>query len=142
MLFIDASVVVAILLEEEDGKALMARLDQDGGPFYVSAIVRMEATLALTRDFAAKTGKPATSELVDGARRAVDQFFAEIDVREAMVSGDIGSKAIDAAQRYGKLMGHPAKLNMGDCYSYACAKAYRARVAYKGNDFSETDIGW
>ena len=39
-------------------------------------------------------------------------------------------------------MNHPAKLNMGDCFTYACARAYRTRIAYKGDDFSYTDLGW
>ena len=43
---------------------------------------------------------------------------------------------------YGKIMNHPAKLNMGDCFTYACARAYRTRIAYKGDDFSYTDLGW
>jgi ribonuclease VapC len=29
---------------------------------------------------------------------------------------------------------------MGDCYAYACAKANRAELLFKGNDFSKTDI--
>jgi ribonuclease VapC len=31
---------------------------------------------------------------------------------------------------------------MGDCFTYACARAYRTKIAYKGNDFTETDLGW
>jgi hypothetical protein len=33
--------------------------------------------------------------------------------------------AQEAARTYGKTVGHPAQLNFGDCYAYACAKAYR-----------------
>jgi ribonuclease VapC len=29
---------------------------------------------------------------------------------------------------------------MGDCFSYACAKAYRVPLLYKGNDFPQTDL--
>jgi len=29
---------------------------------------------------------------------------------------------------------------MGDCFAYACAKAYNAPLLFKGNDFSHTDI--
>ncbi|HJU18540.1 MAG TPA: type II toxin-antitoxin system VapC family toxin [Stellaceae bacterium] len=35
---------------------------------------------------------------------------------------------------------HPASLNMGDCYAYACAKANRAKLLFKGEDFTKTDI--
>lgn len=48
--------------------------------------------------------------------------------------------ALDAYQRYGKGTGHPAKLNMGDCFAYACAKTNNARLLYKGVDFTHTDL--
>ncbi len=142
MLFVDASIVVAILAQEPDCDELMERLERDGGPYYMSAIVRMEATLSLTRRLAEATGrdKPATPEMFEQARRLVDQFVIDLAARETMISGDVGSKALDAAQQYGKIVNHPAKLNMGDCFAYACAKAYRLRLAYKGDDFTETDL--
>ncbi|EYR83761.1 type II toxin-antitoxin system VapC family toxin [Shinella sp. DD12] len=144
MLFIDASVIVAILTEEEDAPALIDRLEHDGGPYYVSAVVRMEATLSLTRRLAEAFGrdKPATSEMMENARRLVEQFITDLDCKEAMISVDVGAKALDAAQQFGKIMNHPAKLNMGDCFTYACARAYRTRIAYKGDDFTYTDLGW
>lgn len=144
MLFIDASVVVAILVEEEDAPALITRLEQDGGPFYVSAVVRMEATMSLTRRLAEASGpdQPATPAMMETARRLVDQFMTDLDCKEAMISGDVGAKALDVAQQFGKIMNHPARLNMGDCFTYACARAYRTRIAYKGDDFTHTDLGW
>ena len=36
--------------------------------------------------------------------------------------------------------GHPARLNFGDCISYAVAIANRERLAYKGDDFGFTDV--
>ncbi|KNY12855.1 twitching motility protein PilT [Shinella sp. SUS2] len=144
MLFIDASVVVAILSEEEDAAALIDRLEHDGGPYYVSAVVRMEATVSLARRLSEASGrdKPATSEMMGNARRLVEQFIADLDCKEAMISDDVGTMALDAAQQFGKILNHPAKLNMGDCFTYACARAYRARIAYKGDDFTYTDLGW
>ncbi|WP_336056151.1 PIN domain-containing protein [Nitratireductor sp. CH_MIT9313-5] len=47
MLFIDASVVVAILAGEGDAEVLMARLEREDGPFVISPVVRMEASLSL-----------------------------------------------------------------------------------------------
>jgi hypothetical protein len=69
-------------------------------------------------------------------------FSPDLEAKGAMMSGDVGTKALDAAQQFGKIVNHPAKLNMGDCFTYACASAYRTRIAYKGNDFAETDLGW
>lgn len=144
MLFIDASVIVAIIGLEDDADDLMNRLTMHDGPFYVSAVTRMEAVLSLTRQFAEVEGpnKPATPAMLDKARRLVDQFIADMAAKETIISGDVGSKALDAAQRYGKIVNHPARLNMGDCFAYACAQAYRLRIAYKGDDFTETDLAW
>ena len=35
---------------------------------------------------------------------------------------------------------HPAKLNMSDCFAYACARSHGAPLLYKGDDFSGTDV--
>ena len=47
--------------------------------------------------------------------------------------------AVDAYAHYGRGR-HPAALNMGDCYAYACAKANRAKLLFKGEDFIKADI--
>ncbi len=47
--------------------------------------------------------------------------------------------AIDAFRRFGKGR-HPAGLNMGDCFSYALAKATGEPLLFKGDDFSRTDM--
>jgi len=57
-----------------------------------------------------------------------------------MITAEIGRKAIEAAKRYSKAVGHPAALNFGDCFAYACARAYRVPLFFKGQDFSRTDI--
>ena len=44
-----------------------------------------------------------------------------------------------AYEKFGKGR-HPAALNMGDCFAYACAKANNAKLLFKGDDFSQTDI--
>ena len=67
---------------------------------------------------------------------AGDLLFARAS---SLVSG-MGEEAIRALSIYGKQAGHAAQLNMGDALSYACAKAFRLPLLYKGNDFSETDL--
>ena len=37
---------------------------------------------------------------------------------------------------------HPAKLNFGDCCSYAAAKYLNQPLLFKGNDFSKTDLNF
>ncbi len=77
---------------------------------------------------------------VPSARAAVQSFIALNDLRFVA----IGERELDLATRayaeYGKGR-HPAALNMGDCFAYACARANRARLLFKGEDFAKTNIG-
>src|ERR1035437_9238021 len=50
------------------------------------------------------------------------------------------STALSAFSRYGKGRGHPAQLNLGDCFAYAVAKNHRRALLFKGDDFDKTDI--
>ena len=47
--------------------------------------------------------------------------------------------ALQAYAQFGKGR-HPAALNMGDCFAYACARAHGAALLFKGEDFSRTDV--
>jgi ribonuclease VapC len=141
-MFVDASVIVAILKPEDDAEQQIQRLDDAGGPFYISPVVRMEATLSLARAKAAamvKEGRP-TSQMVETAALAVDSFIDGLQGEEVEISGAIGLAARDAAMRYGKIVGHKAKLNLGDCFAYACAVSLGQKIAYKGEDFVHTDM--
>ena len=48
--------------------------------------------------------------------------------------------AREAYQRFGRGSGHPARLNMGDCFSYALARDLGEPLLFKGRDFALTDI--
>lgn len=141
-MFIDASVIVAILNEEPGAEELEKRIASATRPLYVSPLVRFEAVQALARAAAEaikKHTKP-TPDMLAQARDTVDAFVSEIAANEIVISGDIGNSAIEASMKYGKAVGHKADLNFGDCFAYACAKANRLPLLYKGNDFSKTDL--
>ena len=53
---------------------------------------------------------------------------------------EIGDAALQAAATCGKVVGHPAALNFGDCFSHACAKVHGTALLYKGEDFARTDL--
>ena len=48
--------------------------------------------------------------------------------------------ALAAFSRYGKGRGHPAQLNLGDCFAYAVATNQRTTLLFKGEDFDKTDL--
>ncbi|MCZ4354898.1 type II toxin-antitoxin system VapC family toxin [Roseovarius aestuarii] len=137
-MFLDASVIVAILGNEPDAKAHLKHIEGLQQQLYCSPLARFEASVALARRIAGdKRRDTATHE---EAERAVADFLDVVKARDIHISGSIGRLAQEAARTYGKTVGHPAQLNFGDCFAYACAKAYRVGVLYKGNDFAETDL--
>lgn len=127
--FLDASVIVAILLDEDDGDEWIERVERCDGKM-TSPIAIWEAARAVSR---VKGCDP------DVALRQVEQVLAGFEVEIAPVGDDEGVQAVTAHQRFGKTR-HPAKLNMGDCFAYACAKTNNATLLYKGDDFAKTDL--
>ena len=139
MMLIDASVIIAILNQEPDASLYEALIDERQGTLRVSPLTVYEATLGLARARSG-AGRNSTSAGVEFARAAVRAFVEDNNIREVGITPEIGDHAIDAAARYGKAVGHPADLNFGDCFAYACAKALGVPLLYKGDDFSKTDL--
>jgi ribonuclease VapC len=86
-----------------------------------------------------------TAIVVDGRRDAVmsrrlDELIAELDIRIEPVTATQAQIARQAYRDFGRGSGHPARLNFGDCLSYALAKDQREPLLYKGDDFVHTDI--
>lgn len=128
--FVDASVIVALAGKEADWEYLSERMDEEPVRHW-SPMSRWEG-VAGTRLRLQSTA--------EAARLAVERVarvngFVMVPIGQA--EADI---ALDAFERYGRGSGHPARLNMGDCFAYACAKTNGARLLYKGNDFSHTDL--
>jgi len=48
--------------------------------------------------------------------------------------------ARSAWRRFGKGSGHAARLNFGDCFSYALAHSLGEELLYKGVDFANTAV--
>ena len=137
-MFLDASAVVAILERETDWREQQARLEA-GAPLWYSPIVRFEVAQAIARARSgARNPRPRNWPKQSGH---VDRFFHAIEtLRWSQLMTTIGALAIEASIRYGKAVGHPAGLNMGDCFAYACAKSLNVPLLYKGGDFAQTDL--
>lgn len=129
MMFIDASALCAVLLAEPDGDAYDAKVGAAIAPM-TSPVAIFEAVLAVAR--------VADGDLVR-ARRDVDEYLAASNVELVPIGDAELARALDAFDRYGKGR-HPARLNMGDCFAYACARTHGASLLYKGDDFALTDI--
>ncbi|MDB5554252.1 MAG: PilT protein domain protein [Rhizobium sp.] len=141
-MFLDASALVAVLAREPGYEALLSKVLNVEPPVLVSPMVRFEAALAVARTKAGTANHPASARaaFILAARDVVDGFLSELNAVDCLINHEIGAGALDAAATYGKVVGHTAALNMGDCFAYACAKANGEPLLYKGNDFSETDL--
>ena len=83
--------------------------------------------------------------VVDGARdpvqsSALDAVLGAARVRVEPFTETQARIARAAYQRFGKGSGHPARLNMGDCFAYALARDLDEPLLFKGADFALTDI--
>jgi ribonuclease VapC len=129
MTFVDASAIVAMLTEEADGDELAGRLAKYPGSV-TSAIALYEAAIAIAR---------RRSWAIDEAVGLVDGFIALARIDIVPIGAAEARAAIEAFDRFGKGRG-PARLNMGDCFAYACAKVHGLPLLFKGDDFAKTDI--
>jgi ribonuclease VapC len=128
-MFVDASALVAIIGEEDDGQALAERFERIERS-YTSALAIYEATLALAR-----VGRMSLTTV----STLLDDFITRSRIEIVPTTAEIGGIAIDAFARFGR-GNHPARLNMGDCFAYACARSLGVPLLCKGGDFSQTDI--
>ncbi len=130
-LFIDASAFVAIIRHEPEAARLELELDRDHHRL-TSGIAMWEAARALGRAPAGGTAE-GMAEL--------QRYCAALGIATISFGPEEAAEAVRADARYGKGSGHPARLNMGDCFAYACARTHHARLLYKGDDFIHTDLG-
>ncbi|MBA8862760.1 ribonuclease VapC [Ochrobactrum anthropi] len=141
MSFVDASALVAIINEEPGFEEIEKRLSEEKKRLYVSPLVRFETIIAVARiAMDAAPGKVDRSVMIAETRVVVDAVIEALEAKEISIDGKVGNLAVDAAIQYGKVAGHKARLNFGDCFAYAAAKAYRLPLVYKGDDFAQTDL--
>ncbi|APH73908.1 type II toxin-antitoxin system VapC family toxin [Aquibium oceanicum] len=128
-MFVDASALTAMLAEEADGAELMTRMRRSRYRM-TSAIAVWEASVALSR---------LTEKSVTETRMTLERFLDLAEIRTLPLPPEIAAIALDAFDRFGKGR-HPARLNMGDCFAYACARHFGQPLLFKGSDFPLTDI--
>jgi ribonuclease VapC len=128
-MFVDASAIVAILLGEPERPDLIKKVEA-ADRLLTSPISLFETILAVLRVLDCST--PV-------ARGEVEKLVKRSQMHVVKIDSAIGEGAIEAYGRFGKGR-HKARLNMGDCFAYACAKHHRVPLLCKGNDFVHTDI--
>ncbi len=129
-MFVDASAIVAVLTREPEADVLADMLESAPSPI-TSPIAIFESALGICRKRRAS---------VEEAAEDVREFLEIARVRAVSVTEKEAETALAAFSRYGKGRGHPAQLNLGDCFAYAMAKNHRTALLFKGEDFDKTDI--
>lgn len=129
-MFVDASALLAILANEPDKSWIVEQLDSASNLF-TSPIAVFETTANLCRIRAIS---------VDVAKFEVEQLLTRARIAIEPIDRATGDIALSAFARYGKGRGHPAQLNLGDCFAYAMARRQGVPLLYKGEDFALTDI--
>ena len=76
---------------------------------------------------------------MDEARDIVRRFLELAEIELHPIGEDELEQALLAFERFDKGR-HPAALNLGDCFAYACSRSLRAPLLFKGDDFPRTDI--
>lgn len=127
--FVDASVLVAILAREPDYLEQNERVLSHDHLLW-SPISRWETIGGVAR--ATTYGDALSAEITDAF--ASENGFQMVAIGEAEAR-----LATETHHRYGKGR-HEAKLNMGDCFAYACARTNNADLLYKGDDFARIDL--
>jgi ribonuclease VapC len=126
-MIVDASALIAILRTERDASRY-ARAIEAAYSRRISAVNYVEAAV-----------------VIDGSRdpiasRRFDELVATAGLVVEPVTPEQARIARDAYRDFGRGSGHPARLNLGDCFAYALAKVTGEPLLYKGDDFSNTDL--
>ena len=123
MVVLDSSVLVAILRDEPDAAAWIEEL-HGADVLTIAAPTAVESAIVVGP---ARHGD--LDELLSRSHTEVVPF----DAHHARV-------AREAYARYGKGSGSPARLNLGDCFSYALSRVSGEPLLFKGTDFTHTDV--
>lgn len=124
-MIVDTSAVIAILLGEPEAEDLIEAL-ADAPSSRMSTASYVEAAV-----------------VVDGNRNPVlsarfDELMNDIEV--VPLTREHANAARQAYRDFGRGSGHPARLNLGDCFAYALARASGEPLLFKGDDFPHTDL--
>jgi len=125
-MIVDPSAIAAILLKEPESSGFRELLGRRGGQ--LSAPGYLELSIVLT-------ARGVTDPVA-----TLDAILLGLGVEVVPFTPSQARLAQEAHLRFGRGSGHPARLNFGDCISYALAKDTGEPLLFKGNDFVHTDL--
>ena len=123
---IDSSALVAILFGEPGADSFVDAIAA-ATPRLLSAASLLEAAIVVD------------NQMGPAAGRQLDRFVEQARIRIEPVTEAQVRIARQAYVDFGR-GNHGAKLNFGDCFAYALAKATGEPLLFKREDFEQTDI--
>ncbi|GAB4062001.1 type II toxin-antitoxin system VapC family toxin [Angustibacter speluncae] len=124
-MIVDSSALMAIVNEEPDGGACLRLAAASPTRMSVASWVEV--------------GIVADARSASHARR-LDEIISELEIETVPVSRQHAQVARAAYQRFGRGSGSPARLNFGDCFSYALSVVTGEPLLFVGDDFARTDV--
>lgn len=126
-MIVDSSAIAAILFGEAERETFVGALRRAGGAeMSAASYVEIAAVVDGRRD-------PALSRELDALLDQLRVSVVDLTTQQARI-------AREAYRDFGRGSGHRARLNLGDCYSYALATSRRDPLLFKGDDFIHTDV--
>ena len=123
---IDSSALLAILLQEKEAASFTASI-QNADVRRISAASYLETAIVIDN-----RGDVIASREFDRFLRVAGITIEPVTARQSLL-------ARQAYRDFGKGR-HRAKVNFGDCLSYALAKDLDEPLLFKGIDFTKTDV--
>ncbi len=126
-MILDTSAIIAVITGERDAGALERLITAEATP-RMSAATAVELSAVIIRRL-----QPEQVRLVGRLLQAWNVEIVPFDEPQSLI-------ASRAYADYGKGGGHPAQLNLGDCFSYALATVRNEPLLFTGTDFVHTDV--
>jgi ribonuclease VapC len=130
-MFVDAAAIVAMLSHEAEAQRCAQAVMEASAPF-TSAIAVWEASMALSRS--EKLAIPVALSLKIASRFLEERAIA---LRELPPADEATSLSVEAASRF---RNNAIRLNMADCFHYACARYYAVPILSTADEFRLTDL--
>lgn len=123
-----------------DSSALIALILQEPGHQKIGRVLRAEDKLHMSAATWVELGVVADRRLSEANRRRLDAMIDGLGIVLVPLSAAQARRARQAHRRYGPGSGTLARLNMGDCFSYALAIELDEPLLFVGDDFTHTDV--
>ncbi|MCZ4499205.1 MAG: putative pilT protein N-terminal, putative toxin of system [Marmoricola sp.] len=126
-MIVDSSALIAIVKREPDADVFGQALRSAAERPKIAAPTYLEASVV------------ADGMDIRGGRR-LDRLVGVSHLEIIPFDAEMARAARAAYRDFGRGSGHPAQLNVGDCFSYALASVTGEPLLFQGNDFTHTDI--